>query len=90
MRNTKAPKVVLKVGFPIFTIIAGTLLVLKVIGVADISWLFILGVWLAPLWIILGLIAAVLAILLVVAIIAGLVMGFCFLGDWIYRKFKGY
>jgi hypothetical protein len=88
MKNTKAPKVVLKIGFPIFTIIAGTLLVLKLIGVADISWLLILGVWLAPLWIIIGILLCILAIIIAIGIVAGFVFVICYAGDWCHSKFK--
>lgn len=88
MKDNK--KVILKVGFPIFTFIAGTLVVLKVIGVADISWLLILGIWLAPLWLILALLLAFLAVIVAIATVGGIIIGGCFVSDWIYRKFKGY
>jgi hypothetical protein len=77
MQNKQASKVILKVGIPIFSIIAGTLLVLKVIGVADVSWWLILGVWLAPFWLVLTLLAALIAFLMVVAVICGLVWVVC-------------
>lgn len=88
MRNNKAPKVVFKIGMPIFTILAGILLILKVIGVANISWWLILAVWLAPLCVILAILAVMFSIIIVVGIIAGLVFAFCFVGDWIMTKFS--
>lgn len=88
MRNNKAPKVVLKIGMPIFTILAGILLILKVIGVANISWWIILAVWLAPLCVFLAILALIFSIVIVGGIIVGLVFVFCFIGDWIMRKFS--
>ena len=81
MDKTKAPKVVLKVGFPIFTIIAGTLLILKVLGLADVSWLLIVGVWLAPLWLVLAFILGVIAFLLLGAAVCAI----AFVGWWVWE-----
>lgn len=87
MNNKETPKVILKIGFPIFTIIAGTLLILKVLGLAEVSWWLIFGVWLAPLWLVLAFFAVVISILIVAAIICGIVFGLCYLGASIMRKF---
>ena len=46
-----------KEGVGIFTVVAIVLAVLKITGLVKIGWGAIVGIWLIPLWILLGVLA---------------------------------
>lgn len=60
-----------KLGFPVFTLAALALLILKLVGF-EFSWLWIPFVWLFPLWLLVAILATVLVVALAVLIPVGI------------------
>ena len=84
----KENNITIRKTFPVSLITAGVISVLKVVGIANISWWAIGAIALFPLLVVLGLLAAILAAGVAVFVGALACYGAVAVGQWVTRVFK--